>query len=57
MQGALGKVPEIKNLQLAPGRDGGSGSFECAKDFDYKSKLDAIVAAGNDHLAGWSEGE
>lgn len=57
MQDALSKLPGIKNLKLEPARDGGKGSFECAKDFDYKSKLDAIVAAGNDHLAGWSEGE
>lgn len=55
MQSALSKVDAIKNLELSPAKDGGTATFQCAKDFDYKAKLNAIAAAGNEHVAGWSE--
>lgn len=57
MRSALAKVPQIKNLECSPDSDGGKASFSVPKGFDYAAALDAAVAAGNEHVKGWSKAE
>jgi hypothetical protein len=54
VQGALAKVPQVKELKTHPDTDGGTATFKVPKDFDYKAALDAIAKAGNKHVADWS---
>lgn len=57
MQGALAKIPQIEGLVTNPAKKGATASFKAPKGFDYKSKLDACVAAGVSHLKDWSVAE